>query len=274
MKLLNVTKLFLLLLVTTAICANEAMATGDNASARDWHYNLAVVYSSRSLDGTLVNQTPIAKDAFGSLVATGDSMNVGTSDDFMFAAGAHYKRWGIALNYMPTSFTGRGSALAEVGGSGSGVIVKTPLNTNIDVNLLLANVTYDFIKTESSVFGIGAGLGRSSIDIAIIPDLGEPIIYSGDQPFGFLNIHMASNYKKFHYGFAMNSVSATFDGVDVDYSQYTVDLGYRVLSNTVKLDIVGGYRLVNFAMNIENNQNIVKTSIALEGPFLGINLAY
>jgi hypothetical protein len=201
-------------------------------------------------------------------------MNVGTSDEFMLAIGAYYKRWGIGLNYMPTSFSGVGSALVKVDSGSTGVIVATPLNTNIDVNMVLANVSYDFIKTGNNVFGIGVGLGNTSIDLAIIPGVGDSIIYNGNQPFGFLNIHMSSKHNSFSYGFSMNGISADFDGASVDYSQYTVNLGYRVKDGAVKLDVIGGYRLVNFAIDLQEGQNVIRADVALEGPYLGVNLVY
>ena len=201
-------------------------------------------------------------------------MNVGTSDEFMLAVNAYYKRWGVGLSYMPTSFSGTGSSLVEVDSGSTGVIVETSLNTNIDVNMVLANLTYDFIKTGNNIFGVGAGLGNTSINLSIIPDVGDSIIYNGDQPFGFLNIHMSSKHNNFSYGFSMNGISADFDGAAVDYSQYTVNLGYRVKDGAVKLDIIGGYRLVNFAIDLQEGQNIVRADVALEGPYLGVNLAY
>lgn len=276
--LLQVTKISLLLfaqlLINAAAIADDSMALDKYASERDWHYNISLVYSKRTLDGTIVNKTPFDNDVFGSLFATGDSMNVGTSDEFMLAVGAYYKRWGIGLNYMPTSFSGTGSALVKVGSGSAGVIVATPLETNIDVNMVLANVSYDFIKTGNNVFGIGVGLGNTSIDLAIIPDVGDSIIYNGNQPFGFLSIHMSSRHNSFSYGFSMNGISADFDGAAVDYSQYTVNLGYRLKDGAVKLDVIGGYRLVNFAIDLQEGQNVVRADVSLEGPYLGVNLVY
>ncbi len=273
--MLKINKLVIFyLLISTVSIADESLTLSDYPTESDWHYYLTLVYSSRSLSGTIANKTPVSDDAFGSLLASGESMNLGTSDDFILALGVHYKRWGVGLNYMPTSFSGTGSALVGVDGNVAGLMVKTPLNTNIDVDMLLMNVTYDFIKTGSNVFGIGVGLGNTAIDLAIVPDVGDPIAYNGNQPFGFLNVHMSSQYNNFRYGFSMNAISATFDGVDVDYSQYTVDLGYRVRDDSVKFDIVGGYRLVNFAIDLEYDQNIIRADVAIEGPYLGINLAY
>lgn len=266
--------LFAQLLISAVAIADDPIASDKYVSEQHWHYNLSLVYSKRTLDGTIANKTPIDNNTFGSLLATGESMNVGTSDEFMLSVSAYYKRWGVGLNYMPTSFSGTGSALVEVGSGSTGVIAETPLNTNIDVNMVLANLTYDFIKTGNNVFGVGVGLGNTSIDLSIIPGVGDSIIYNGNQPFGFLNIHMSSKHNDFSYGFSMNGISADFDDAAVDYSQYTVNLGYRVKDGAVKLDVIGGYRLVNFAIDLQEGQNIVRADVALEGPYLGVNLLY
>lgn len=259
---------FLFFLIWTA-----GVSAGD-LPERDWHLSFSAVYSGRGLDGSIINKSALNNDVFGSLVATGDSMNVGSSKGFMLSAGAQYKRWGLSLNYMPTSFSGDGSAIVDVGGSDAGARFKTGLSTDIDIEMVLGNLSYNFIQTENMVFGIGAGFGRTSIDLNIIPAIGNSIVYDGEQPFGFLNMHMANSYKKFLYGFSVNGISGTFDGVFVDYSDYKIDVGYRAIDRYVKCDIVGGYRKVNFAINIESDQETVATKVTMEGPFLGLNLTY
>ena len=85
---------------------------------------------------------------------------------------------------------------------------------------------------------------------------------------------MENNYKRFLYGFSVNAISATFSGVEVDYSDYTVNLGYRLSDKIVKWDIVGGYRLVNFSIDIETGQTMIKAITHLKGPFIGVSVSY
>jgi hypothetical protein len=260
--------------MSCAWSADDTTPSAGKAAHRDWHVSANIAYTSRTLDGSIVNRTAIANDVFGDLVATGDSMNLGSSDSFMYTLAAQYKKWGVGLNYAPTSFSGQGYAIVELAGNQAGVVAKTPLNTNIKVNMLLTNATYNFIQTKYTSFGVGVGFGRTDIDLNIIPQAGNSIIYKGEQPFGFLNLHMANNYQGFLYGFSLNSISASFSGVDVDYSDYKVDLGYRVIDDKVKWDIVGGYRLVNFSIDIEYDGDIVKATTNLKGPFLGVTVIY
>ncbi len=81
-------------------------------------------------------------------------------------------------------------------------------------------------------------------------------------------------YKRFLYGFNINGISAEFEGVQVTYSDYKIDLGYRVIDKRVKFDIVGGYRLVNFFTDVKYSDGRVVSTIGLEGPFRGVNIAY
>ncbi len=249
-------------------------AAAEEKAAHNWHFSGSVLYSSRSLKGTIIDETGINDAVFGILFATGDSMNVGTSDNFQLALAVQYKRFGFGLNYLPTSFSGTGSALVGVSGGEVGVLVKTPLDTSIDIGMLLGNVYYNIIQTPNTVFGVGLGFGQTSIDLNIVPDVGQPIIYDGTQPFGFLSLHFSSTYRRFLYGFALNGINGNFQGVSVAYSDYKVKLGYRVVDKNVKFDILGGYRQVNFAIDLDGTASRVATDVTLAGPFLGVRVTY
>lgn len=264
-------------MLVPTVCACTFLGTGLASGEEfppDWHIGGSVVYSSRSLDGSVVNKTSLVGDAFGTLIVTGDSMNVDNSNNAMLALALQYKRFGIGLNYMPTRFKGSGHALVSVGGANVNTMVRTPLETDISVDMLLINAYYNIIQTPDSVFGIGVGFGQSSVDIGIVPEVGPAIVYDGNQPFGFLSLHMQNYYKRFLYGFSLNGISADFEGVGVVYSDYKVDLGYRLVDERTKVDIVGGYRMVNFALDLEWAGNVTATDTTLQGPFLGVKVIY
>ncbi|MEN8254115.1 MAG: hypothetical protein ABFR33_01475 [Verrucomicrobiota bacterium] len=246
----------------------------EQQSPSDWHFVGNVAYTSRSLDGTIVDKSDLSSGAFGALIATGDSMGVDKSHSAMLSLTAQYKRFGFGINYMPTSFKGEGYALIGAGVGGGGGIVKTPLSTDINISMLLASSYYNFIQTPKSVFGVGVGLGQSRLDISIVPDYGNSIVYDGTTPFGFLNLHFSNRYKRFLYGLSVNAISAEFGGSYVDFLDYKIDLGYRLFDGKVKGDLIGGYREVNFAVKLDGESEDVKTDFALSGPFLGIRVIY
>jgi len=66
------------LLISAVAIADDPVTSDKYVSEQSWHYNLSLVYSKRTLDGTIANRTPIDNNTFGNLLATGESMNVGT----------------------------------------------------------------------------------------------------------------------------------------------------------------------------------------------------
>jgi hypothetical protein len=271
---LTVFVFMLLLFMPSAWSAEQAAPSENTSDHRDWHFFANISFTSRTLDGSVVEKTAIGDYAFGDLVATSDSMNLDKSNKFMYTLAAQYKKWSVGLNYTPTSFNGEGYAIVALTGSQVGVLAETPMNTDVEVNLLLGKLSYDIIQTKNARFGVGVGLGRSNIDLNIVPQIGNSIIYNGYQPFGFLSVYMANIYKRFLYGFSINAISATFSGVEVDYSDYTVNFGYRLFDKVVKWDIVGGYRLVNFSIDIETEQKTIEAVTRLKGPFIGVSVSY
>lgn len=259
-----------------ALCVACAFAAGAEGEAKppDWHFSANAVYSSRSLDGVIASREEGSNGGALAMVTTGDAMGVDDSQGVMLAIGAQYKRFGIGLNYMPTSFEGTGTALVAGTGANAGLFVPTPLETKIDVDMLLATAYYNLVQTPDTVFGLGAGLGQTMVDISIVPEVGNPLAYDGQLPFGFLRLHFNSQYNRFLYGFALNGVSLDVEGANIAYSDYKVDLGYRLIDKRYKLDVVGGYRLVNFAVDLEGTGGEIGADVSLEGPFLGLTAIY
>lgn len=256
-------------LVGAAACLAE-----EEEKPSSWHFSGSVVYSSRSLDGVIGSKDVISDGADGYMVTTGDAMGVDNSNGAMLSIGAQYKRFGIGLNYMPTSFEGTGSALVAAGGGTAGAFLSTPLETEIDVDMLLTSIYYNLIQTPNSVFGVGAGFGQTMVDISIVPEVGTALTYDGQLPFGFLRIHFNSRCRRFLYGFALNGLSMDVDGVNIVYSDYKMNLGYRLIDKRCKLDLVGGYRLVNFAADMQGPEGEIAADVSLEGPFLGVTAIY
>jgi hypothetical protein len=79
----------------------------------------------------------------------------------------------------------------------------------------------------------------------------------------------------------LNGVAMTLDGVEIDYLDFQFELGYRAYQGYFNLDIIAGYRMVNFAISGSsevdgtiNTTRDVAVDLTLEGPFLGITLSY
>ena len=86
MKRTRAVAVLIFALFTSPVRAADGVAAADsNASKhREWHFFANIAYTARTLDGSIDNRNAIAGDAAGSMVATGDSMNLERSDTFMY----------------------------------------------------------------------------------------------------------------------------------------------------------------------------------------------
>ena len=241
----------------------------------NWHFMFDLMYSQRSLKGAFINKTVADNGRFGNLFSTGEAMNLDDSYSLMYGIAVQYKKFGLGYTHMPTTFEGEGFALVSAGGMGGGVFAPTRLSTELDVTMDLMQAYYNFVQDKDRVVGIGAGLGITGIDISIIPTVGNPIVYSDTQPFGFLNFHFSDNHDGFLYGFAVNWINAKFQGVDVYYLDYKINLGYRITDGKIKTDANFGYRDVNFAIDIEGSSGDKFISdLDTAGPFASLRIIY
>jgi len=150
-----------------------------------------------------------------------------------------------------------------------------------DIDMYLANVLYEVVKTPNTSLKVGVGLGSSVVEFNVTPDsthVGE-IAYDGSEPFGFLTVNMMNTYNDFSYGFNVNGINMEIDNTLVEYSDFTLQGGYRFYKKKrFKADVIAGFRQVNFALTTNNDDDIVDhiydVDLTLSGPFIGFTLSY
>jgi len=239
-----------------------------------WQFTGSILYTSRSLSGTIVSRNAINDGVYGDMTTTADTMGLDKSQSVLLSLGAKYKCFGLGMNYLPTSYKGSGFALVAASGPSGGVFIPTPLESRIDIDMILGNISYDLIQTPDTVFGVGAGLGTTLIDLSIVPETGTALVYDGSQPFGFLTVYFGSRYRQLYYGFSLNGLSMDIDGAYVRYSDYMAQVRYRLHDARTKADLVGGYRQVNFAVELDGDGWQLRSDMSQEGPFLGLSVTY
>ena len=248
----------------------------------EWHFYLTSYYTPRTVTGDITRRNTegfISTD----LVATGESLDLDKSKGLMYALGTEYKKWTLGFTLMPSKFNdqGNGYAFFDVEDQkGNGVLTRVDTTAEVHINMYLTNILYEVVHTPHTSLKVGIGAGASVVKFNITPQnqsINE-VAYDGSQPFGFVTINMVNNYGDFLYSFNVNGVSMDQGDVHVNYSDYTVELGYRFYHKKFNVDIIGGYRMVNFALDGSNETDNVNhkydVDLTLKGPFIGITLSY
>ncbi len=247
------------------------------------HFYFTSYYTPRDVKGDIGRQNSLSSIQTD-LVATADTLDLGDSKGLMYTMGAQYEKWTLGFTYMPSTFDDEGDGNAIVaaqGSNGNGLLTKIGTTTTVDINMYLANIMYEVVKTPNTSLKIGVGLGSSVVEFNVTPEsshIGE-IAYDGSEPFGFLSINMMNKYNDFIYGFNVNGVSMEIDNTKVEYSDFTLEAGYRFYEKKrFKADFIAGFRQVNFALTTKSEDDIVghiyDVDLTLSGPFVGFTLSY
>jgi hypothetical protein len=85
------------------------------------------------------------------------------------------ERWQFSLVY--TSFSGSGVESASTGGNFGDIEweIGASLSTDFDLDLYIADLTWDFLKTERSHLGVGVGLHAADVDISLVAEISGSI---------------------------------------------------------------------------------------------------
>ncbi len=251
--------------------ANTASASEDD-SPKNLTLFGAIAYGPRDISGTIfVNRSGLA-----TATATAETLGLSTSRAFQYKLGAQYKRWRFTLNYLPTNYTGNGFTDLQISiGDLPPIPAKTSVSSNIDVNLLLGDISYDVLRNERWVASLGVGLGRTDIDIALVPAVGQPLAFNGATPFGYIGGDLRYSFaERWNVLMGLQWISGEFDGSSIDYGNYNVALGYVLTQKRLRTNLVGGYRRVNFKFDYNVSGEQITTDLTLEGPYVGLSFAW
>lgn len=85
------------------------------------------------------------------------------------------ERWKFRLNY--SSFDAKGEKIQTTGGNFDDLewAVGARLSTDFEMELYIADLTWDFLKTENGHLGLGFGLHAVDLDLGLVVEVGASI---------------------------------------------------------------------------------------------------
>lgn len=241
-------------------------------NADGWDVMVQMVYCPRSIDGTIQYD----RGGPGEYLATTQTLGLDTVGSIQYLLAVKHKRWTMGVNYAPVAFSGRGYGYGMIGNGDIGVVGKINIDTHIDVDLLLGNVLYDLIRERYLTLAVGAGMGASMIDVALTPRIASDrgLTYNDTTPFGFLSVSMQTNYRRFFFGVNINGIDLSTEPLDLGYLDLTINLGCNLIAGPVRLNVLAGFRQVQFEMETRYAGETVVTDVDLTGPFIGLNAVF
>lgn len=268
--LLTITKLTPLLILSYLLTALQVQA---DEAVSDWAFHTVLGWAWRDIDGTLFSHEPPLTGA-----ATTDSLGLGSSSEPTAVIGARWKRFSAEFVYLPSKFSGEGYLHQSIDlGPGPIIDTNTPIKSDLEVTMMLADIQYAIIKRSNMEIGVGAGAGQVDLDIAMIPAVGPEVNVSGTVPFGYLTVTFLKRWDKLVFNLGAQGLSVSKGENSVSYNSANAVLGYRVYQRgSLGFDVIAGYRYVNFEYTFDDNHSDARSStdFELKGPNVALRMLW
>ena len=194
------------------------------------------------------------------------------------------ERWKVRLNY--SSFDARGQEVQTKGGNWDGLDweVGARLSTDFEMELYIADLTWDFLKTENGHLGAGVGLHAVDLDLALLLEVGASIGGEG----GFIpidgdvtsvlaplpNFSMSGGFMIGNKVYLHGSLGA----FSLDYDKYDGSLfSARGAVEWRPWDHVGlgaAYQYVELELNIDRDSKQEYFDVEFYGPVLFLTVGF
>lgn len=243
------------------------------AVSSDWGFSAIVGRAWRDINGTMFSFTPPLSGA-----ATAGSLGLDSSSEPQAVIGARWKRLNINFVYLPSKFSGDGVLVQGLDfGSGPVIGTTTPISSNIEVTMTLANIEYLVLNRSDMDLGFGVGLGRVDLNISMTPQTGSDVNISGDVPFGYISGSFVKRWGKIALNLGLQGLSVSQSSTSVAYKSMNIAGAYRFSQqDRLGLDVLAGYRYVDFdyAFDDDNTGSRSSTNFELTGPYVSVRASW
>ena len=239
-------------------------------SETDWGISLAIDTFSWPISGNFVNVGKIDENVAGSFSGTGDSLNLPKEMVHQFFAVISNHKWNVGLYYQPIQSEGTGTGLAAITTDDIGGFATVDVVSDIDLEFIWLEATYNLIATENACLSIGAGAGQIDANMNFSVETGDRYSYQETSPYAHLSIHMMNRLDRFYYGFSVNGFKYDNGETDEEEADYTLAFAYRLFDTENPIDVRWGWRHKRLNFNIENVESRTSSDVELKGPYLGL----
>lgn len=271
--IMNIRSNRLKVMQTLTLCFSSITISIADDVSTDWGFNAMLGWAWRDINGTMFSYSPPLSGA-----ATADSLGLGSSSEPDAAIGIRWKRLNVELVYLPSKFSGDGVLVQDLDlGSGSNISNTTPITSDLEVTMTLANVEYLVLQRSDLDLGFGFGFGQVGLDIKMTPQIGAEVNISGDVPFGYLTASLVKRWGKAALNAGLQGLSISQNSTSVTYNSLNLAGTYRFLQKEkVSFDVLAGYRYVsfNYEFDDDNTGATAATDFELTGPYIGVRAGW
>ena len=213
------------------------------------------------------------------LNASNDLDDLGLDDQEGEFNGAIDFKWGgphVTVSTVSSAFSGTGVLEADFDLGGTVITAGTTVDSDLDIGVDTAVITWDIAPTE--MVEIGVGLGVSALDFdSSFTDLSTGDVVATDEqvPIPVVAGRVGVGFGKFAVTGLIAGVTLAVDGNDITY--YDLDVSGRysffdLATGTASLTL--GFRQITTDVQYDDDDDEIDLDMDFSGPYIGFELRF
>jgi hypothetical protein len=254
------TRLLLIPLVLLAACSAPTL----DASVR---------YGLNSLDGDILTGTggTVVANSFNDLGLNDDEPTPGATVDF---------KWGsphLSISTQSSSFSGSGVLSSQLEIGGDIISVGADVDSNIDVGVTSAILTFDLAPTSALELGIGVGVVALDLNLRFREDLSGTTVESDEViPIPVLAARAGMEFGDWEVGGVVSGLDIEVDGDSVQFVDLDVFGKYHFAGgqDRISASFLFGYRSTDLTVDYADSGDQVDANLTVAGPYIGLRFSF
>lgn len=230
-------------------------------------------YGLMSLDGEVqTDASPGAEpNSFDQLGLDDDEDTPGASLDL---------KWGmphLSISTQSTNFTGSGTVTSELEIGGDTITVGSDVDSDIDLGITSALLTWDLAPTDRVEAGLGFGLVLLDLDLHFREQSTSNTVESQETiPVPVLAGRLGLRAGPFEVVGTLSGLDVEIDDDSATFVDLDVSGKYHLAGGSDRLNawLVLGYRATDLELEYTEDGDDVATDLEVTGPYLGLTFSF
>lgn len=220
-------------------------------------------------------------DTSSGVTATNDLKTLGLEDDSsVLGARVDGQVGGMHATFALSSSSHGGTGTAQAtmtDDNGNTITANDPVESDFDVRMGEAIVTWDLVPGDMVEVGLGLGVSVFDLDASFTDQTtGDTIEAQQAVPIPVLALRAGVDFGRLDVSALLGGMSVDFDGNNVSFYDFDLMARWQLFGDGGKIlgSVVGGYRYIDFDLEYEDPDSEVDASMTLDGPYLGMSFGF
>lgn len=233
----------------------------------------SLLYGLQELDGHI-------KTGTGGATVANSFDDLGLNDAEGALGASVDLKWGsphLSISTQSTEFSGSGILSSQLEVDGDIISVGSAVDSDIEVGVTSALLTFDLAPTDTVEFGLGVGIVALDLDLRFREDITATTVSTDETlPIPVIAARLGIDIGSWEVGGVLSGLDIEVEGDSVKFFDLDVYGRYDFFGGAERaaVSLMLGYRSTDLAIDYEDGADTVDAELEVSGPYFGVRFSF